>query len=435
MVSFRGFIFWLLDAFKGGKLKAYYTSILTNHLEFGSKVSIETRKNNLDAIISHALTTVPYYAKFRGYKSIENLPVIDKNIIKDQFSEFKSATYLNKRKIKVSTSGSTGVPFVLYQNKNKKLRNTADSLFFAKLANYNLGNKLIYFRAWDNWRQSKLSAFAKNIVMVNNADFTNDFIKRFLDKLASNSSSSIHMIGYPSDFEVICDYLDENQPEFRTENIISIITIGETLDEHTRCRLETYFSCPVLSRYSNNELGMLAQQEVGKGPDFRINTASYFIEILKIHEDSPVEKGEVGRIVVTDLFNYCMPIIRYDTGDLGKLSIDVDDDLNPAFSKIDGKKMDVIYDTYGKMISPHQTVFLGSYEGIKQYQFIQKGKNEYLCKLNILAKSAKEEQRILDRLLKLLGASANIKFEYVNEIPLLASGKRKKVVNEFYTSK
>jgi len=333
--------------------------------------------------------------------------------------------------IKVSTSGSTGVPFSLYQNKDKKLRNTADTLFFAKLANYEVGNKLIYFRDWDGNAKGKLAAFMQNLVLINSNDLQEDIIKDFLLHLKNDHTSRINMIGYPSAFEIVCDYLDKNQPSIKIDNVTSIITIAEALDSNTKSRLKKYFNCPVVSRYSNNELGMLAQQKAGAGEHFYMNTASYFIELLAVDSDRHVKNGEIGRIVVTDLFNYCMPVIRYDTGDLGILSEETQAGENPALARIEGRKMDMIYDPNGKLVSPHYFHLLTTYSGLLQYQFIQKNENTYLCKLNVEKVLVAEENKVRMKLMDLLGPEANIKFEYVDEIPLLASGKRKKVLNEF----
>ena len=65
------------------------------------------------------------------------------------------------------------------------------------------------------------------------------------------------------------------------------------------------------------ENGILAQQKTASENEFIINWASYHIEILNIDTNELAPNGTVGRIVVTDFFNYAMPLIRYDTGDLG----------------------------------------------------------------------------------------------------------------------
>ena len=82
--------------------------------------------------------------------------------------------------------------------------------------------------------------------------------------------------------------------------------------------LEKHFNTKVVSRYSNEEMGILAQQSnIEQNNAFNINWASYYVEILKMDTNEKANLGELGRIVITDLFNFSMPLIRYDTGDLG----------------------------------------------------------------------------------------------------------------------
>lgn len=71
-------------------------------------------------------------------------------------------------------------------------------------------------------------------------------------------------------------------------------------------------------------------------------------------------------------------------------------------------------------------------EGISQYQFIQKGEKEYLLKLNLKDESLKAmTDRFVGYVKKVVGEDANCKVEYVSEIPVLSSGKRKVVINEW----
>ena len=98
-------------------------------------------------------------------------------------------------------------------------------------------------------------------------------------------------------------------------NVEIVISGAEFLNETTRNNLKKVFGCNVVSRYSNQENGILAQELIDSNY-FMINNASYHIEFLKIDSDQEAEIGELSRIVITDLFNFATPMIRYDTGDL-----------------------------------------------------------------------------------------------------------------------
>jgi len=206
--------------------------------------------------------------------------------------------------------------------------------------------------------------------------------------------------------------------------------MSETLDEYTKKAGEKHFSCPVLSRYSNIENGILAQQTTENQIDFLVNTASYLIEIFDLNTDKPLPNGKMGRIVVTDYFNYATPMIRYDTGDIGILEEKtIEGKLNLFLTKIEGRKLDQIFNTSGNLVSSYIVYKnMWKYTEIDQYQLIQKAEKEYTFKICSLEKFTRETE-LKNEFIRYLGADANFNVEYVNEIPLLNSGKRRKVVN------
>ena len=69
------------------------------------------------------------------------------------------------------------------------------------------------------------------------------------------------------------------------------------------------------------------------------------------------------------------------------------------------------------------------YQELKQCQLIQKAHGTYGFKLNTEKAFLREEEFIAE-FKEYLGKDANISIEYVDEIPLLASGKRRVMVNE-----
>ena len=71
-----------------------------------------------------------------------------------------------------------------------------------------------------------------------------------------------------------------------------------------------------------------------------------------------------------------------------------------------------------------------NFQAIEQYQFVQKDKASYLIKLNTTSTTFNDEEKLIDLFKEKLGSDAIIKIEYCNEIPVLASGKRRYIVNE-----
>jgi phenylacetate-CoA ligase len=211
-------------------------------------------------------------------------------------------------------------------------------------------------------------------------------------------------------------------------NVNTIIGFGEAFPKSTHKKLRRVFNGNIVSLYSNQECGMLAQECV-ENREFHVNGASYHIELLKMDSDDPVSVGEHGRIVVTDLFNHAMPLIRYDTGDVGISKEEAECGWNSqVLSSIEGQKVDIIFDTKGNKKSPHKiSVILEPFNKLLQYQFIQEDAKRYTLKLNG-AEGHYEDAAFVDLLKDFLGKDAEIVIEHVQEVPVLASGKRKEVV-------
>lgn len=420
-------LFWSIDFFRTESIRKHYKEISSIIEDPFSSESTKIKSDLLSDLINHALKTTPYYSK-SNFKNIEDFPIINKEIIQNSFDNFKSNKFLNSQLFKVSTSGSTGIPFFLFQNKRKRSRNTADVLYFSNAANFKFGEKLYYLEAWRNSNMgTPIKSWMKNLIYVDISHFDDERIAAFLKKLESSSQPK-NIIGLPSSYESICRYLDKTTANsIKDYKIQSIIAVSEYLNDYVDKSMKKYFGAKVISRYSNEEMGIIAQQSLeGEMDRFRVNTASYFVEILKMNSDEAVGKNEMGRVVVTDLFNYAMPLIRYDTGDVSTFK------ERQFLGNIEGRKMDFLYATNGELISPHLIhVILHKYfHLLKQYQFIQEEKNRYIIKLNVNNPFTKENQLIYD-VKKEFGKDAIISIKYVDEIPALSSGKRKKVVNNY----
>jgi phenylacetate-coenzyme A ligase PaaK-like adenylate-forming protein len=200
--------------------------------------------------------------------------------------------------------------------------------------------------------------------------------------------------------------------------------------EAMKNRLEEHLKCPVLSRYSNIENGILAQQTIKDKINFTLNVASYYFEILDIDNNTKLPYGKLGKIVVTDFYNKAMPLIRYDTGDMGIMNeVLIEGRKTLVLSHIEGRKLDRIYNTKGDLISSYIVYKnMWNYPEIEQYQFVQVSKEEYVFKISMKSKF-KRENELINEFKSYVGLDADFKVEYVDEIPLLNSGKRKKVMN------
>jgi phenylacetate-CoA ligase len=132
-------------------------------------------------------------------------------------------------------------------------------------------------------------------------------------------------------------YLDAMAPEVIAGDPISVaellklpvnhkprvmMSVSMTLLPALRQQLESRFTCPVLDIYSLNEVGPVGVFDARAGGHVLLQPRLY-VEILD-ERDTPVPLGERGEITVTGGFNFCLPLLRYRTGDYAALSFGVD---------------------------------------------------------------------------------------------------------------
>ncbi len=426
-MNIRQIVFFIIDKIKSSRIKNELGNIqkcwdMTEDEYLGY---IEKELKNYLAFVKR---DIPYYQKDE-FQSFDDLPVVNKLDIKNNYNLFISQKYKIDALNYVTTSGSTGTPFKAYRDEHKIMRHNADNIFMNRLAGYELGNKLLYFRIWNKLvNKSRLKQWMQNVIPLDAGNFN----KKYLTEIFSNRNSyfsSSGMLAYASTFEGISDSIKHNDISISYKPGF-IISMSETLPSHVRKHLKNVFECEPISRYSNMENGFIAQQLVGDS-NYHINKGSFYVEVLSMDGNSPVKEGMIGRIVITDLHNKAMAFARYDTGDLGEFAY-----LNgkKVLSIIHGREVDFIYNTSGEMISPHfVTNTMWKYSEVDQFQFIQESKVDYILKLNIKdGKLTHTDKLIQQDFLEFLGEDAKLKIEYVSEVPLLSSGKRRKVVQEFY---
>jgi phenylacetate-CoA ligase len=422
-MNIRSTIFWAKDKCVGhSRVRKVYNEVRT-FIESGEE-NLSQREN----ILSWATSEVPFYASYKG-KSFHELPVVCKNIIRENPEQFKAKSFLGQKLHSESTSGSTGTPFTIYQDPGKRLRASADSLVFSDLAGFALGTRLYYVRVWNELnKKSKLQTILKNIVMQDSKSLSEGNLENFVRTL-ENDSQHKTILSYANTITALYKWMKDSG-RTTTAQVDCIITMSESLPPEVKEGIKKLFRCPVVSRYSNQECGLISQQ-AQDGDEYVVNTASFYVELLALDSDQPVEDGKLGRIVITDLYNKAMPLLRYDTGDLGIMSHVSSKGRKGTFiTKVEGRSNDFIFSTTSELLSP-VTISVGmwKFNHLIQSRFVQNGKNEYEMQLKSATPQYAREAELLSDLRQCVGADANIRILYVDDIPLLKSGKRKYVVN------
>ena len=418
--------FWMLDKTKGGKIREYYDQIRYAWKE-GS--SVEETEKKIQDLIAHAVKTTDFYKDYPEDISLKDLPVVNKDTFRQQYDRFISSTYKDAPDNRVMcTSGSTGTPLRMIQNRDKIRHNTAGGIFLGAAAGYYIGMKEAFIRVWgNNVKKSKFQLIQENMIMMDSSRMDEQALAEMFHTIEKKKVKCL--VGYSSALGELSDYIRKSGKDCSNCSVRAIIPISETMPEPVRRTLEKQFGCPVRAWYSNEENGIMGLQNE-KDEGYRIDTETYYYEILKMDSDEPAEQGELGRIVITDLFNYAFPILRYDNGDT---AVAVRKEKNGRFklylSELYGRRSDLIYDCKGNAVTPYIiTNNLWDIEGVKQYRFIQEDVKDYTIWLN--GDPAKmDQEEILGRIRPYLGDEARIKVEIVDEIPVLASGKRKYIEN------
>jgi phenylacetate-CoA ligase len=431
LCKLRAAIFWGLDFLTGGIIKKSYRNLrIFDSISSDSKQLIDYQQAKLKELLNHAKNTTKFYKNING-ESLKDFPVVDKSIIIKHQEEFLSNKYEKNKLFKMSTSGSTGTPFICFQDRLKKKCVKAEVIYYTEKAGYSVGENLIFLRAVTKQNnKSKLLQLIQNEQLLNIGNLDNRSIENLLIMIKIISRLKSTMLAYGSTLDALSDYFRIKKIEFINSKIVGIISGADMLFGNTREVISKVFGCRCLSRYSNQENGIIGQDDFENNV-FIINEAHYIVEIFKLNIDEPQPFGKIGRIVITDLYNKAMPMIRYDTGDIGAIGyIKISGIKKKVIKNFDGRCLDIVFDCYGNRLSPHIiSNNLWSFTEILQYQFIQINKKHYLLKIKI-GNEFKRKDKLKDLLLELLGAEAKIDIEIVEEIPLLKSGKRKYIVNK-----
>ena len=92
-----------------------------------------------------------------------------------------------------------------------------------------------------------------------------------------------------------------------------VMTVGETITPETKAAIRECLNCDVADAYAAEELQLIAYQCPRCG-NYHCTNENLYVELLN-DKGGPVGIGEVGRVVITTLNNFAMPLIRYELED------------------------------------------------------------------------------------------------------------------------
>jgi phenylacetate-CoA ligase len=231
-----------------------------------------------------------------------------------------------------------------------------------------------------------------------------------------------YLMTYPSNLMALITLCRERDISFA--NLQAVVTIAEALHPEVRQACREVWGVPLFDIYSAAEAGYIALQ----CPDhehYHVQSENVFVEVLD-EEGRRCRPGETGRVVVTPLHNFAMPLIRYDIGDYAVVGEPCPCGRGlPVLQRILGRTRNMLTLPSGEKRWPSFTAeVILAVAPIRQIQLIQHSLVEIEVKLAVNDPlTPGQERRLREVLSEHLGHGFTLGFTYVDEISRSAGGK------------
>ena len=103
----------------------------------------------------------------------------------------------------------------------------------------------------------------------------------------------------------------------RPRRLRILFSFAEIVTQDMRALCQDVFGVPIVDCYSSEETGYMALQCPDYPPALHVMAEGVYLEVLDA-AGRPCAPGEVGRVVVTPLHNFAMPLLRYEIGDFAE---------------------------------------------------------------------------------------------------------------------
>jgi len=412
-------------------------------LQWSTRDEIEHYQiRKLREIIRHAFLNVPFYRDYMKnegihYSDIKHLddlkwfPVVRKRQIKDTPHLFRSE---KKQNIDHGhTSGTTGSPFDIIYSRNvstamavcdwRQMHNCGRE-HRDKIAIF-LGRIIVPLNQTQPpfWRYN----LVQNEIWFSSFHLNDRNMKLYIRKIKQLDIKYIK--SYPSIAYILARFCLENDLKVP---LTAVLTSSETLFEHQRNSIEKAFNCKVFDYYGHAERALFAT-ECNSHDGMHLNEDFGIVECLDTNGYS-VEDETLGMLVGTSLFNYAMPFIRYETGDLSSI-VSKRCSCGREFKRMSAvttKAEDIIITPDGRMISPSiLTHPFKPIDTIEESQIIQDKINSVTIKLVVSSNFTSNHQKLLESgLRERLGWDMKLSIVIVEQIEMEKSGKFRWVISK-----
>ena len=396
--------------------------------------------NHLTKLLSHSYHSVPYYGRiFEEIGLVNNgivdiskfndIPILSKEIIREFHEELISNEYTKRKWYYNSSGGSTGEPIKLIQDDLfSKWSYATNHYYYNDIIGIDL-QKSKKILLWGSEKdifeggiglKSKIINWLTDTVLLNSFRMTEEDMDDYIKIINSYKPDFIR--GYAGSLYELCRYAEKKQMIIYKPKIL--VSAAETLRNEMRDKIEAVFETKLYDFYGSREVSNLA----GKCTEGAMHVFMFwnYVEILD-NNNQPVKEGEEGKVVVTNLHNYSMPLIRYEIGDMAVLGTEKCKCGNvlPTLNKVTGRITDHFIKKDGTII--HGEYFTHLFylkDWVKAFQVIQEDYN--IIKLLVVSEDNIAEPKkkdIDDKIKTVMGQDCKIIWNFVDEIPKTKSGK------------
>ncbi len=437
-----------MELIKGGVREASFRMVRrkfeTEYLEIASlsdKGALnEFTEQKRNQLFLHAYKHNSYYHRiFKQISLIQNeevdpskipdIPILTKDIIRKNHTELISDDYQTRKWFYNSSGGSTGEPIRLVQDDvYLRWRNATNYYYYKNI----LGTEepavkkvLLWGSERDLFKGSigfkaKIQNRLSNTVFLNSFRMTEQDIERYINTINSFKPEIVR--GYAGSLYELCRYAERKKLPLYTPKIV--VSAAESLSDMMRETIQSNFGTKVYNFYGSREVSNLA----GECREGLMHPFMFWNhqEVLDNH-NLPVKEGEEGRVIVTNLFNYSMPLIRYEIGDMAILGPEKCScgSILPTFKKITGRTTDHFVLKNGTTI--HGEYFTHLFylkDWVEKFQVIQE---DYETVRILLVPSSEENQKdkktIEAKIRLIMGSESKVVWDIVDDIPKTPSGK------------
>ncbi len=400
----------------------------------------------LQRLLQHAYVHVPYYRKamkvagvhpydITSLADLDRIPLLTKGAVRRHlFFGLFADNHRKSQMLKVTTSGSTGEPFTTYADRHQLEVRFATTLRGLEWTGWRFGDRQA--RLWHQTiGMTKLQTLRERI----DAKFMRRLFIPAFEIDAENIEDVIGSIrrhrpvlvdGYAESLNFLASYVREGaRPGFSPKAVMSS---AQALPDNVRKIIEDGFETTVFDKYGAREFSGIAYQ-CGHSPDHHVMDESYIVELLV--DDRPAKPGEIGEVVITDLNNFSVPLIRYRIGDLATA---VDDTQScpcgrhlSRIGRIEGRTQAIVHCANGTWLPGAFFLhFFKDYEhAIRFFQIQQEEKGSLVLKIVKNRRFTDSEFEEIMRELRRHVGDTRIDVEFCESIPLLTTGKRSPVVS------